>query len=253
MNLAAEQKMPIIVPTTLAASGRFGGFKPESEIIIREAKVVRNPNLEEMRKAWMAHPYDFQHDYSDSYEKILSVIKNLEYSANDVEIFSVMLAEFQDDAFFRVEAGNFLSALINNCKEDDFVIHTSHLARTIHYLGQLNMKNLYVDGDVGDEHGHKMLGGSIIVKGDAGGSVGYDLHGGRIIVEGEAGDAVGCEMRGGSITVKGNAGERVGVGMHGGEIHIDGEYRSIGDDRYFGKIFHKEQLIWRGPKWGGSE
>jgi len=215
-------------PARLAASSKFGRFGPETENAIRTQKVENNPALEGMRRVWteckdLGCERDDVHDgYDENYVQVLRKIKKFKYSAQDVEEFSLGLDEFQREENFRKKAGLFLSALINNCKGREFVVHTENLTTRIDYIGYRNKKNITVEGPAGDCLGRSMKGGTIIVNGYALGHVGHTMKRGTIIVNGDAYDDIGFRMRGGTIIVKGNAANSVGFGMDGGKITIEG-------------------------------
>jgi len=263
-----------------AASSRFGGFRPESERSVRSMRVEMNPVLEEMKHIWRTHNR-FEFFYTGKhYSEIFRRIKGMEYSARDVEAFSNVLEGFQNDFDFPLKVGLFLSALINNCAAEEFVIHTAHLP-PIDGLGYRNRKNILVKGNAGDDLGEKMeggtmtveghagscagnkmrngtiivegdigcntgfrmVGGDITVRGDAGYGFGRMLIGGVIVLEGNAGLGVGHEMKGGIITVGGNAGDDVGASMWSGEIHLLGDSFGLSPHLHGGKIFHNSDLI----------
>ncbi len=228
--------------TRLAASGRFGAFKSESEQRVRKHEVESNHAVESMREAWLRCTPGPK-EIGARYEIFLDGIKDLEYSAGDVGSFSILLSEFRDDGFFRTSAGLFLSALINNCKDDGFTIHTAHFTEPIFFIGYRNTKDMTVDGDAESTLGENMLGGSIIVEGAAKNMVGELMEEGSIIVKGDAGEHVGINMKGGVITVEGNAKKAAGWQMTGGEIRIEGDIESIAKNLIHGKIFHKGRLI----------
>jgi formylmethanofuran dehydrogenase subunit C len=140
-----------------------------------------------------------------------------------VEKISLALAEFQDEEDFESKAGLFLSALINNCPESEFVIHTRHLGVKIFYLGLYNTKDITIKGDVGDYLAYSMSGGRITVEGNAGYGAGNTMENGEIIIDGNSDYFLGDRMKGGKITVKGNAGNEAGSNMGNGEIVIDGD------------------------------
>jgi hypothetical protein len=273
MNLAAgtqNRKPETIIVPQLAASSRFGGFKAEPEREVREQKVETNHAVEEMKRIWTERNDTYRIKPSATYAKVLDRIKTVAYSAKDVETFSIVLAGFQDEIDFHGKAGLILSALINNCEEERFVIHTAHLTMPIDYLGYRNKKDIVVDGDSGECVGYAMEGGiitierdaghtagvdmtagTIIVKGDAGWDVGAGMKGGSIIVKGDAKQNIGERMLGGSILIEGDSGERIGYNMKGGEIYLLGDHAGSSDHVLHGKIFHKGKLIW--PKGGGSK
>jgi glutamate synthase domain-containing protein 3 len=183
------------------------------------------------------------------YLQIRDRIKDLACPAKDVEMFSVALAELEGEKDFYSKAGPFLSALINNSKDREFVIHTTHLAFPIQYIGYHNTKIITLEGDAGDDVGCMMKDGILVVRGDAGCSVGQGMVGGAITIMGKAMDNVGSEICGGRITVEGNAGENVGCYMKGGEIRINGEYASLSKEHEGGKIYHKDSRVWRLAWW----
>jgi len=240
---------PHEVHERLAASGRFGPFKPESEQAIRTQIVETNQAIEKMKRTWELQAWewcDILVHYGaihneKTYGRILDSIKH-RYSAKDVEDFSIALSEFQGEMYFSTKAGLFLSALINSCKGDDFVVHTAHFAEPIKAFGYRNTSNITVEGDVGLYVGEDMGMGTIAVKGNADGNVGWYMRGGSVTVEGNANE-VGHQMIGGRIIVNGNAGDDIGDGMTGGEIVINGTIGSISPDFERGRIFHKEKLI----------
>jgi hypothetical protein len=208
-------------PAILAASSRFKGFGTEPLHETRTRKMEANPVIEKMKRAWAT--CDDGHLDHGSIAGALNKIKIPRYSAKDIETFSLAIAEFQDEVKFSDKAGLFLSALINNCRDEKFVIHTTHLVQPINSFGYQNRKNITVDGNIGT-------------------SVGYDMEVGVITVNGNAGFGVGCGMRGGRIIVQGDCGYNVGINMSGGEIHIEGSYE-ISRSIVSGKIFHNGNLI----------
>jgi formylmethanofuran dehydrogenase subunit C len=205
----------------LKIGGKLKGFGPEEEKSSRKAEVKETEALRQMKDAWKTCGYESRH-VRDNYSSIIHAIKNLHYTAKDVEEFSIALAEFHYEEEFPLKAGLFLSALINNGKESDYIIHTYSLARPLMHIGFRNEKNITVNGDTGDFVGMDMNGGNITVGGNAGESIGVRMKNGSITVNGDAGEDIGYNMEGGSITVGGNAGDRVGYEMQGGVITVNG-------------------------------
>jgi hypothetical protein len=191
-------------PHVLTVSKRFGRYKDEDEKAVRAPDVIEDQTLRQLREAWLNVRLK-DGVVATYYARALKQITGISYSSANVEKFSVALAEFQNEDHFRLAAGLFLSALINNCKDNDFVINTGHFSEGIDALGYKNTKNLTVVGDVGNF----------------------------------LGDSMQC----GTITVEGNAGGVVGAWMTGGEIHIDGSYRYLSENIISGKIYHKGKLI----------
>ena len=245
---AAERK--IRVPLIVAAGSRFGRYKPEEEKEVCKVEVKEDKVLKQLKAAWKGYDHDpcsggriVEDASGELYNRALARIKGLDYSAKDVENFSIALAEFQDEKGFSDNAGVFLSALINNGRDTDYVIHTRHLSPGIQALGCENTKNITVDGDVEARVGLHMKGGSITVNGTVIWGVGYVMQGGSITVNGDAGDWVGNSMEGGSITVNGDARYGVGNTMKGGEIHLEGDYHDVSQTIKGGKVYHKGVLI----------
>ena len=224
----------IVVPdasvTTMA--NKFSKYKPEEEKAVRKVEVVEDEMLKKIKEAWKAFQYNSNEMPEIAYDKAAALAEPLRCSTSDVEKFSIALVQFQDENGFSRKAGLFLSALINNGKDQDYVIHTRHLTVPIIDIGERNTKNLVIDGDIRYGVGERMKSGKIILKGNTWDNVGSDMEGGEIIVEGDAAaaaDGTGPYMKGGSILVKGDAGWSVGYGMTGGTIRIEGDLISEKD------------------------
>jgi hypothetical protein len=261
-------------PTRTSANKRFSKYKSEPKKVTREADVKESKTLKQMKDAWSTCGYDANQHYIHNYPSILKAVKNLQYTAEDVLQFSIILNEFQHEQRFSEKASIFLSALINGGKDSNYVIFTKYFDTPLDNLGYWNKKNITVDGNVGNKVGFGMEGGSITVKGNAGDSVGiglrggsiivegntgksvgFRMHDGSIIVEGNAGDGVGNQMQGGSITVKGTAGSNIGYMVVRGEIYLEGDYESLSDvvlrtdskslpEERGRKIYHKGKMIY---------
>jgi len=214
----------LTVPPAVAFGSKFGKYAPEAEKKVRKVEVKEDEVLRQLKDAWSR----FQLCRSNATplpeddEEALRQIKDLDYSAKDVEKFSIALVEFQDEKDFSAKAGVFLSALINNGKDANYVVHTRHL-QEIDGLGYANTKN-------------------IVVNGNGGRWVGSHMKCGTITVNANAGILVGSYMKGGTIIVKGDAAD-VGHGMEGGEIHLEGDYSELDYEIKGGKIYHKGKLI----------
>jgi formylmethanofuran dehydrogenase subunit C len=208
----------------LAIGGKFSKFRPEKEKASRKAEVKESEAVKQMKAAWEAYSliFNINRDIEENYDVVIQIIKELEYTADDVWNFSLVLVEFQEEEKFSFKAGDLLSALINNGREDNYVIDTQHLTDPPYMLGYRNCKNITINGDVGPKVGFDMEGGSIIVNGDAGWKLGCGMMNGSIIVKGDAEGEVGSSMRGGEIIVGGNTGERVGYLMLRGSITVNG-------------------------------
>lgn len=223
MELAVARKERRGIPSQVAANRRFGKFAPEKEQPVRRIDVKENELIKQMRETWKSCDYDARELITPdgNYARITELVKDLHYTAEDVEKFSIMLIEFEGEESFSEKAGLFLSALINNGGDETYTIHTNYIPE-ICSLGYKNTKNIIVNGNVSGRLGYSMEGGSITVKGDAKYSVGFLMENGTIVIEGNVENLLGDVMKGGSITVKGNAGTMVGNQMEGGSIIVRG-------------------------------
>src|SRR3989338_8903211 len=70
----------------------------------------------------------------DSIEKT-----KMDYGAGDITEFSIACADSQNHMHFSAGTGLFLSALINNCKENNFVIYTNHLQWPVDFMFYNNL------------------------------------------------------------------------------------------------------------------
>ena len=221
------------------AVNTFGRYKPEPQQEVRQPVVKPNKALAKLIESWKKFDfnciaYDVRERAEEPYIKALELIRNLRYSAHEVEQFSIALVQFQKEREFSEKAGIFLSALINNGSETNYVIHTRHLDKKLSCLGVFNKKNLVIEGDVYYGVGKMMLGGSITVNGNVDFRAGFLMFGGKLVING-------------------NTGTETGYGMTSGEIHVNGELdRYKGNpDSYMptnGRLYHKGQLIIDGPK-----
>ncbi len=211
-----------------AATKRFGSYEVETERSARTHQVGSNPALDGIWGAWAACRLGIYFGGSQlqrSYEKILYGIRELKYSAADIESLSLELINWQGEESFSEKAGLFLSALINTSQEDGFVIHTANLNR-INLIGYCNEKEVIVKGNCNRGVGSEMKGGSIQVDGNAE-EIGSGMECGKITVNGNADGNIGWFMKGGEITVEGNAGE-VGRCMFNGSITVTGDVEQLG-------------------------
>ncbi len=239
--------------------GRYGPMQPQA---VRQPEVIENETLEQLRKAWKDYPYSVYIPIMGRYKAAMDTIKNIYYSARDVENFSIVLSEFEHEKYFSFKAGLFLTALINDSQERDFVIHTAHLSQEPSWLCLKNKKNVTVNGAVGTNFGASATGGVMIVDGNTGGLVGQEMNdgiivvkgngsrslgnrltGGVIIIKGDAEHSAGYGMVGGLIIIEGNAGFELGSRMCGGEIHLEGRYKSLGEYFFGGRIYQRDNLI----------
>ncbi len=177
--------------------------------------------------ALLNRSYEKNLRYEDAINRLRKIKKT--YSSEQIVQFCSLLNGYQSQKLFSV-TGFFLSALINmhyaavhkTAQENkEYILFTEHLEKKIDYIGYL------------------ANGAHIHIVGDAGLFLGKDMKSGRITILGNTGSSPGFGMNGGAITIRHNAGPLVGNYMNGGEIHIDGGYRSISDQIYGGRIFHR--------------
>ncbi len=267
-------------------SGRrklFGGYGREPRVEILKPVVTQDEKLEQLKRLWIEfRPIQFP----DTYETALERLKNHDYSAKDIEQFSIVLGGFQDEKDFAQKAGDFLSALINTGKETDYTINTASFdfiwglgyknkGKNITIIGdggnnvggKMESGNILVKGNVRSNLGMGMIGGNILVEGDAHSNVGYSMDGGKLMILGRAeslagyemksgkiiimkgcGDDAATEMKGGILIIYGHAGKLIAGGMDGGELYLNCEYEALANELYIsgGKIYHNGKLIFNG-------
>jgi hypothetical protein len=247
--------------------GAFGRYKEEQEKAVRRPMPAEDPVLRAFKRAWASLEF-FPGALCKQVWQVGDLLSGVDYSAADVERFSIAMAALQDDEDFSHKAGIFLSGLINSGKDKDFRVFADHLEYGIRYLGALTSKNMVVHGGYHIELGYAKPGGFIRVIGYGGSSIGSGMKGGQIIVEGDCGQMVGCDMVGGTITVKGdvgdsagikmsesypdarstiivegNAGKKAGMIMHGGVLRIGGDCgEKTGDAMRGGEIHISGEL-----------
>ena len=208
------------IETKLKFGDLFYSLGPEERKEIKIPEIRTNPALE-----YLVKNYKLYIEQATDFEKarrIQHFLKINPVKSNEIEEFSLILGEHQRLNNFNL-SGFYLSKLINESIDEDFIIHTKHLEKLIDCIGYNNFKNLTINGNAGRLVGGYMKDGRIEVKGNAGDWVGYGMEGGRIEVKGNAGDGVGCEMK-------------------NGEIHINGEYEGFGN-KIKGDIYHRGKLI----------
>ena len=226
--MISAQKLVKVVPTLTRASARFGKYKREFSQPVRTPDAKQNKVIAQLKQAW-TNFQPFRRGFSGggldpslTYETVIGLIQRISYSAKDVENFSILLAECQEETGFAFKAGLFLSALISNGKEKDYVVYTHHLSESIQYLGSRNTKNVNINGDVGYSCAWEMKSGTLIVNGNVGDAAANSIESGNMLIRGDAGDHVGCYMQGGTVTVEGNAFRYAGADMQGGLLVIKG-------------------------------
>jgi len=276
------KKRKLIEVPRLAASKSFGKYKDEKEIPFRTPGLTRDCVLKQfidtLMKVRGGRGKNFYDAFEYLYSDFLEAIKDIQYTAKDVEDFYVAL-EGIPEIEIGSKVGLFLSALVNNGKEENHVLKLGQLGKKIDELCFHNIKNVTIKGNVGCGLGY-MQEGKIHVMGSCGDSLGCNMKGGtitigkgpntgidgfgqgmcngKIIIKGDVDGPVGENMQGGTIIIFGSVGGSisstflpnsiVGHQMSGGEIHLFGKSnRTIDLVRNEciagGKIFNKGKLI----------
>jgi len=192
--------------------------------------------------------------YLDFEEHMQRVMGTKRPSAEDIENFSVLMAQYQDAGMFDLLSGNFLGYFVDKCTDDKIEIKTKHLEKAPSDFTFKRKKNVEVVGDMGDNLFDGFKSGKVIVYGSVGKGISFHHKSGNVVVTGNCGDRPGYMMHGGTITINGDTGKNVGNSMSGGDIYLNGSYRSIeiNDDpwvvrelkiRRGGRVFHKGELI----------
>jgi formylmethanofuran dehydrogenase subunit C len=221
-----------------SAPHKFKGYRPETERITRVPEVKNNTMIRRIERIWRACTE------GELFNMVpMCRMDKLNHSAKDIEAFSLYIEGLQGNAQFSKGMGEFLSNLINRCKDGTVIIHTAHLSERISGLGFMNTRHIVIKGDAGWKLGWDMTSGSITVEGDTEGEAGLLLEGGTITIKGNAGIWLGHKMTGGLILVEGDAGDQIGTGMEGGEIRVGGKISGALGGVWGGKIYQGGDLI----------
>ena len=220
--------------TSLAADRRFLLYKPEKGQIVRRQDIIENKALKQLALAWKEYLIGLNSvPLPNTYDKALDLVKDLKFSAADIQKFVIGLTLFQELDRFPAKAGVFLSALINSCTDREFLINVRHLSVPLFCFGYRNTKIVTVEGNLIGEVGYYMKSGTIIVNGDVLG--GRDIH---------PTTHIGACMEGGKIVINGNShGNGIGASMRDGEIHLNGDHMHVASNIFGGSVYHKGKLI----------
>lgn len=180
---------------------RFRHFKPAEEQSVRVPDVVaENPQIAMLRTKFAEYQWEYddrflnrtfldmtdveEHDALINFNKIMGFMASLQFSAKEIERFSIAIEEFSEDAIFPKKAGIFISAMIAASKDTDFTVHTGHLSFPLEYLGFGNTKSIEIIGNGGAFLCMQMAGGVVSVHGDTNGILAKNMSGGTIVVYG---------------------------------------------------------------------
>jgi len=198
-----------------------------TEIIMDRVRRGYEKLLEEEAKelVWMVQ----YNTIIKAYEVAEKYVKEINYSAEDIEDFCFALENTQKIPYLIPgPAGIYISALCNYTQEEEIVLKLSELKTEINLIGFRlpKGKRLVIDGDTGD-------------------FTGIGLEGGELVIEGCAKNWTGAGMRSGKILVKKNIGLHTGEWMMGGEIYVGGRVRGLGNI-VEGKVFERDKLVYPG-------
>ena len=182
------------------------GFRGKgvSEEPIQTFKVVRTKAVEEILELF-THirvkqenvPYqEYEKEGLDKdYQRIAKLVRGKNYTSEDVTQFVLGLNPESRDRYFDLKLGLFLSALINEGKDSDYMLYflgeRAPMGCWGADIGYKNTKNIFIRGNVGSGLGRRMISGKIEVDGDCLVCAGLEMSGGKIIVRGHGGEAVG--------------------------------------------------------------
>ena len=128
-------------PEKTDARKKFQKYKKEETAVTRPMQATK-PSVMKLLEAW--RDFDFHDDggwidanLAAGYEKALEAVKDLRYSAEDVEIFSRMLADIRTP---NTDAGLFLTALVNSGPDSGYTVHAHGEAEM--GIGHQNTKDL---------------------------------------------------------------------------------------------------------------
>ncbi|MFH0860060.1 MAG: hypothetical protein V1921_02570 [Candidatus Altiarchaeota archaeon] len=153
--------------------------------------------------------------------------------ANAMQRFiDVILPSYSDtEVYFQFQAGMFLSALINNCPDNNIVLDVARLPKLNYLCSCLdNQKEVTILGDVGNY-------------------AAFGAKSGKVTIHGSAENGLGSELDGATVMVDGDAGMNVGSNAHSGEIHLGGKRFQLAPNLSEDvRIFHRKNKIWPRPK-----
>jgi hypothetical protein len=198
-----------------------------TEVVMDQIRSGYEKLLEEEAKelVWMVQ----YNTIIKAYEVAEKYVKEIDYTAEDIEDFCFALENTQKIPYFIPgPAGIYISALCNYAKEEEISLKLSELKTEINLIGFRLAK-----------------GKRLVIGGDTGDFTGIGLEGGDLVVEGNAKNWTGAGMRSGKILVKKNIGLHTGEWMMGGEIYAGGRVRGLGNI-VEGKVYERDKLIYPG-------
>ena len=162
-----------------------------------------------------------------AYGAAVERLRNLEFDQEDIEAFCAALHRSDSMPYMIAgPAGLYVSALVNHCQESRIQFRIGDSRPTFHFLGYGLVE-----------------GKTLMIQGDAGDFAGTALSGGRLTIQGAVGNWCGAGMMNGEIKVRENAGRETGEWMQGGQIHVEGRIKSVGKNRFGGRIYQQSRII----------
>ena len=146
----------------------INGLGKQQERKTDEIKVEKDVVLEQLVGVycdWLREQKTLS--WKSDYSLGLNKINGLEYSCKDITKLCLKLKDYEQKERFE-RSGLFLSALINNCKDLEFLLLTDHLKKEIICIGYKNFKNIIIQGNTGRGTGWHMQEGIIKVQGNTG-------------------------------------------------------------------------------------
>ena len=202
---------------TASALKQFGKYKKEENVEKRSLDLKVSKGLERILHVWRRFPplYDDFVPDIEWHMRLKKAVRRIDFTEEDIRKFNISLLQYEnvphksDEEYgFSEKAGIFLSALINEAKETDFMLNLGIFEKGMTCLCVQNKKNVVIQND---GTGCLIHLGEYMVKGN-------------ISVSGNVHDGIGAYMKGGeNLMVEGNAGEVSGYQMIGGTIHISGD------------------------------
>jgi hypothetical protein len=162
-----------------------------------------------------------------AYGAAVERLRDLKFDQEDIEEFCAALSRSDGMPYMIAgPAGLYVSALVNHCQENRIQLSIGKSQRTFHFLGYGLVE-----------------GKTLMIQGDAGDFAGTALSGGHLVVQGSVGNWCGAGMMNGEIRVKEHSGRKTGEWMQGGQLHVDGQIKSVGKNRFGGRIYQQDRLI----------
>jgi|GEM_PF-4484453 hypothetical protein len=220
----------------------FRGLKQETIVTVKQpmgSKQNYDKFLTQIMNIWNRHHLKNDEDSWDIrgfYEDVSKDLAGLDYGADHVELFQATRLWLLDPSLegiissssFEVKAGLFLSALINNGKDEDYQLKLHGLTQ-LWYVGFRNRKNIKAYGTLGHGCAEEMECGRIEVFGDVLSQSCYLMKNGSVIIHGSAGH-VGGLIEAGEIRITGridslskNSGQDVRIYQNEKLIFADGK------------------------------